>query len=117
MATTPPEPFIVKHLMWAHDLSMYSVIIIYITNEEKNVMETTYKTLPRRVSIYYYYFLKAKNQFSLCLGISKKVINKSWFFQHEKKYFVEKNFFFAVKPLKMTIFLQKWQFLTKLSIF
>ena len=50
MATTPPEPFIVKHLMWAHDLSMYSVIIIYITNEEKNVMETTYKTLPRRVS-------------------------------------------------------------------
>ena len=92
---------------------MYSVIIIYITNEEKNVMETTYKTLPRRVSIYYYYFLKAKNQFSLELGISKKVINKSWFFQHEKKYFVEKIFFFAKKPLKMTIFLQKWQFLTK----
>ena len=96
---------------------MYSVIIIYITNEEKNIMETTYKTLPRRVSIYYYYFLKAKNQFSLCLGISKKVINKSWFFQHEKKYFVEKFFFFAKKPLKMTIFLQKWQFLTKSSIF
>ena len=81
--------------------------------KKKTSWKPTINSLPRRVSIYYYYFLKAKNQFSLELGISKKVINKSWFFQHEKKYFVEKNFFFAKKPLKMTIFLQKWQFLTK----
>ena len=80
-------------------------------------METNYKHSAPKGKYNYYYFLKAKNQFSLELGISKKVINKSWFFQHEKKYFVENFFFFAKKPLKMTIFLQNWQFLTRLSIF
>ena len=62
---------------------MYSVIVIYSAcdeNEEKNVMETNYKHSAPKGKYNYYYFLKAKNQFSLKLGISKKVCNKSWFF-------------------------------------
>ena len=72
MATTPPEPFIVKHLMWAHDLSMYSVIIIYITNEEKNVMETNYKLSAPKGKYLLLLFFKGQKPIFFRVGNFKK---------------------------------------------